>query len=100
MIDALIGRMAALFADGAVVDWILALMILELMVLILIRKKLSHGLRPLDLAVSLGAGGALLLALRAALEGSAWQQVAVWLIVALGGHLWDLKLRWSARRTP
>ena len=91
--------MSELFADGLVIDGILALMILELMVLILIRKRTGHGLHPLDLAVSLSAGAALLMAVRAALDGAAWPQVALWLVVALGGHVWDLKRRWAVQRT-
>jgi hypothetical protein len=47
--------------------------------------------------VSLAAGAALLLALRSALAGQAWEGVALWLIVALAAHVLDLKLRWPAR---
>jgi hypothetical protein len=41
----------------------------------------------------------LLLALRAALCTEVWQRVALWLLVALVFHLWDLKIRWSMLRT-
>jgi hypothetical protein len=40
---------------------------------------------------------ALLLALRAALIGLAWQLVSMWLIAALLAHMLYLKLRWSAK---
>ena len=87
--------MSGLFADGSIVLLILLFMVLEGIVLILVRKKTSRDMTPLDVAVSLGAGAALLLALRDALRGVAWPIIAIWLIVALGCHLWDLKRRWA-----
>jgi hypothetical protein len=89
--------MADAFATGRIVDAILALMVLELIVLIIVRKKTGRGLTTGKLLVSLSAGAALLLALHAALVGKPWQGVAPWLIVALAAHLLDLKLRWPAR---
>ncbi len=89
--------MTEAFATGRVVDAILALMLLELCVLIIVRKKTGRGLPTGRLIVSLAAGAALLLALRAALMGYAWQSVAPWLIVALAAHVLDLKLRWPPR---
>jgi hypothetical protein len=56
-------------------------------------------LPPIELLVSLGAGAALLLALRAALARAPWQGVAVWLVVALLLHLGDVGLRWTTART-
>jgi len=85
------------FATGRIVDVILALMALELIVLIIVRKKTTRGLTTAQLTVSLAAGAALLLALRAALTGRPWQSVALWLIVALAAHALDLKLRWPPR---
>jgi hypothetical protein len=41
----------------------------------------------------------LLLALRAALRNSQWQMISLWLLIALGFHLWDLALRAAAGRT-
>jgi hypothetical protein len=85
-----------LFATGRVVDCILAFMLIELSLLTIIRRKRSKGPSLFELIVGLAAGMALLLALRAALAGARWQSVAVWLAVALGAHLWDLRLRWAA----
>jgi len=90
-------NVADAFATGRIVDCILALMVLELIVLIIVRKKTGRGLTTGKLMVSLAAGAALLLALRAALAGQAWEGVALWLIVALAAHVLDLKLRWPAR---
>ena len=89
--------MAELFASGRVVDAILALMVVEAMLLIIVRKKTRRGIGSLDLFLSLAAGVALLLALRAALVGANWIQVAAWLLIAFPLHLWDLQRRWQAR---
>lgn len=91
--------MGRLFANGDVVLLLLAFMAIELIVLILVLNKLRTLVRPLELIVGVGAGAALMLALREALRESAWQRVALWLIVALGCHVWDLKLRLATRRT-
>jgi hypothetical protein len=85
------------FATGRIVDAIVALMVLELIVLIIVRNSTGRGLATGTLIASLGAGAALMLALRAALVGHPWQSVALWLIVAGGAHLLDLKLRWPSR---
>jgi CBS-domain-containing membrane protein len=91
--------MAELFATGHIVDGILVLMLLELGVLTLLRLRTRRGLTAIELVVSLGAGAALLMALRAALLGAPWQHVAPWLAAALVAHLVDLKLRWNPRRS-
>lgn len=85
--------MAEWFADGRVIDGIIAFMLLELLIVILVRKRAS-----LPFAVNLGAGAALLLALRAALCGLGWQRIALFLLLAFAFHLWELALFWSARR--
>lgn len=91
--------MAELFASGRIVDCILAFMLIEWALLALLHHRSNRGLNRLELTVSLSAGLALLLALRAALAGSGWPSVAGWLAASLVAHLWDLKLRWTAART-
>jgi CBS-domain-containing membrane protein len=86
---------ARLFGSGLVVDGILGLMLAEWLILILVRKNLARGPRPVEILASLGAGAALLLALRAALLVKPWPSIAPWLVVALGCHLADLRWRWS-----
>jgi hypothetical protein len=86
---------AELFSSGRAVDAILMFMVFELIVLIIVRKKAARGLQPVPLMVSLAAGAALLLSLRAALVGQSWRTIAAWLILALIAHLLDLTLRWS-----
>jgi len=85
--------MNGLFSSGRVVDAVLAFMLIELIALVFVRQRGASLFRPRDVMVNFGAGAALLLALRAALRGSGWQPVALWLLVGLGFHLWDLWLR-------
>jgi hypothetical protein len=88
---------AELFATGRVVHLIAGLMLLEFSAATFARWRLRRGVPPTELAVTLGAGMALLLALRAALVGSSWQWVAMWLILSLIAHVLYLRLRWTAR---
>ncbi len=89
--------MAELIASGRIVDCIAGLMLLEFIALSLVRAKAGRGIEPLELGVSLAAGMALLFALRAALQGLAWQLISMWLIVGLIAHVLYLKVRWSAK---
>lgn len=91
--------MDSFFASGDAVLLVLAFMAIELIVLILVRKQRHLIISPLELVVGVSAGAALLLGLREALRQAPWPRVAMWLIVALGCHLWDLKLRLATRRT-
>ena len=91
--------MASFFSSGRAVDAVLGFMLIELAALLLIRERGTAVFRPLDVIVSLGAGASLLLALRAALRGSEWRPVALWLLIALGFHVWDLALRHAGRRS-
>jgi hypothetical protein len=100
--------MAELFASGRIVDLIVALMVLEGLALMTWRRWSGRGPRALDLVLNLAAGAALLLALRAALTGSAWPWVALPLTLALPLHLADLcrsrgmhaPVRWPGRGAP
>ena len=91
--------MGRMFQSGVIVDVILAFMAVELFVLILVRKQPWLRVQLIELMVNLGAGAALLLALRAALLASAWPRIALWLLMALVFHLWELVLRRSIHRT-
>jgi multisubunit Na+/H+ antiporter MnhB subunit len=87
--------MAALFANGRVIDGILVFIVVEILLMILIRKKARQGVAPLDLLSSLAAGIALLFALRAALLGSSWPVIAAFLLLSLCAHVVDLMRRWT-----
>ena len=88
---------ADLFATGRIADCIIGLMLLEFAALTLIRARGASGIPPLELGASLAAGISLLLAMRAALAGSSWPQMAMWLIVSLMAHVLYLKIRWGAK---
>jgi hypothetical protein len=79
--------MAALFANGRIVDAILLLTVAETLALLLWRGRT-------DLLATLLAGLALLAALRLALAGAAWPWLALALLAALAAHLADLARRW------
>ncbi len=89
--------MAELFASGRAVDAIVVFMILEYAVLMLMRKKFSGSLSNAALLANLAAGAALLLSLRAALIGSPWNIISMWLLLALLAHVADLKIRLATR---
>jgi low temperature requirement protein LtrA len=91
---------AELFATGRAVDGILALMLIESIALILIGRKLRRPMPAAQVLVSIGAGAALLLALRAALLGFAWQWISLCLMAALAAHLLDLRYRWAEAQRP
>lgn len=87
-------KMAELFANGRIVDAVIALMLLEALLLLWLRARLQRGPAPADLLGNLAAGLFLLLALRAALVGAAWLWIAASLTAALAAHLYDLSRRW------
>jgi hypothetical protein len=88
--------MAELFASGRIVDGIIVMMLVELVVLVIVRKRTRRGLPTPTLLVNLAAGAALLLSLRAALADYRWQIIALWLAIALIAHVLELRLRWTA----
>lgn len=85
-----------LFASGRIVDLILALVVLEGLLLLALRRM--HGIPMLPLMGNLLAGGCLLLALRGALVDAAWPWIALALFGALLAHLVDLGGRWRIRQ--
>jgi CBS-domain-containing membrane protein len=92
--------LAEFLASGRAIDCILALMLIELIALVFMRRKSRRGLPLREVLASLCAGAALLCALRAALQGSPWQLISLWLIAALVAHLFDLSHRWKSAPAP
>ncbi len=76
------------------VDAVLLVMIVEAVVLILHHRRTGQGLGPRDCFASLGAGLALVLALRGATGFADATQLAILLMVAGVMHAWDLRRRW------
>lgn len=85
--------MAALFSTGLIADIMLAFMALEAIVLVLYQRKTNRGLTPRAVFWMLLPGACLVLALRAALVGAAWQWVALAVSVSLIAHLGYLRQR-------
>ncbi len=80
--------MSALFSSGHAVDVVLAVMLLEAIILTARRRG---SMVPVVLAMLPGA--LILLAVRAALTGAAWQWVALALAASFPAHLADLRRR-------
>jgi hypothetical protein len=93
---------ASLFETGRITEVVLLVMVAELAGLVWLARRGVIAARVVDLAVSLGAGAALVMAVRAALVDEPWQVVALWLLVALAAHLSDLNRRFApfGRATP
>jgi hypothetical protein len=85
--------MAELFESGRLVDLILALLVVEAAVVCIL--ALTGRITAVATAwiFNLAAGGCLLLALRAVLEGADWRVAAAWLGAALLAHLADVAFR-------
>ncbi len=77
-----------MFSSGAVVDIVLAFMVVEFMWLVARRNR-----PPADLLFALLPGALMMLALRAALIGAGWIPVGLWLALSLPAHLEDVRRR-------
>ena len=84
-----------LITTGRIVDIMLVFIAIEILALLAIRRATGAGIATLPLLINIGAGGSLMLALRADLTGAGWQWVAFFLVVALLFHVIDLLLRWQ-----
>ncbi len=76
------------------IDFVIAVTLLEMLALTLYHRFTGRGLALVDLVPALGAGLALMLAVRAALSEAAWVWVAAALLVAGLAHLADMRRRW------
>ena len=76
------------------VDLAIAITLFELLVLALYHWRTGRGLAPRDLLPNLGAGLALMFALRAVLSASGWGWVAAGLLLAGLAHAADVRRRW------
>lgn len=82
------------FANGHIIDLILAMVVAEAIALALWRRRTGRGPELAPLLPLLASGFLLLLAVRAALVRAPWPLVALPLGAALVAHLLDLALRW------
>ncbi len=86
--------MSEYFANGQIIDLILALVLIEAVVLLNYRWLTGHGIPAVGLLINSLAGAFLLMALRSALINSYWTLTAAWLAAALIAHIADLTQRW------
>ena len=85
--------MEGFVSSGRIADMILVALAIELLVVGFYLWRKGAGLMLVSLAASSLAGGAIVLALRAALQGAGWPFVAIYLAAALLAHMADLALR-------
>lgn len=76
----------------------MALIVLELIGLIIYRRRTGSGIEASKLVIALASGLFLMLGLRAALTGADWPWVALALSASWATHLVDLKNRWPRHR--
>jgi hypothetical protein len=94
--------MSALFVSGAIVDFILALVLAEAIGVLAYRFATGGGPEPIGFVCNLLSGAFLLFAVRGALGGAHWISVAACLSGAFVAHAADLFTRWphAPRRLP
>ena len=86
--------MKALFAHGAILDYIIAATILEAAALIILHRRTALGIPPAAFLPNLAAGLCLLLAMRLALAPAWWGYISAALLAALCCHVIDLARQW------
>ena len=87
--------------SGRIVAVMLAVLVVEVLWLSLRYRRTGRGLPPRMLFTNAGAGGSLMLALKAVLTGAAWPWVVAALLASLVFHVADLRHRWiSAPGSP
>ena len=84
----------SLIESGRIVDVMAAFVALEIVALLFYWWRRRRGVPPVPLLLNIGAGGSLMLALRAVLSGAGTLTVACWLLASLVFHVADLAQRW------
>jgi hypothetical protein len=80
--------------SGRIVDVALAVLVIEILWLSWRYRRTGRGLPPGLLFTNAGAGGSLMLALKAVLTGAGWPWIAAALLASLVFHVADLHHRW------
>lgn len=88
--------MGEFIRSGAIVDFMLVFVAVEVIVLFGLYRFRSVGIPPIALLLNIGAGTSLMLALRSTLYGHGWPMIALWLVSALIFHVSDLAYRFRA----
>ena len=82
----------------SLIDLVIALTVLEGLVLALYHRRTGRGMAPRDFIANLGAGLALMVALRIGLSAGGWGWVAAGLALAGLLHASDLRSRWPGKQ--
>lgn len=85
-----------LITSGRIVDIMIAFVVVEVVLLLVYERATGRGVAPYSLLVNVGAGGSLMLALRAVFSGSNWALIAACLVAALVFHTLDIVQRWQS----
>jgi multisubunit Na+/H+ antiporter MnhB subunit len=83
--------------NGSLIDAIITITLLEVMALLLHRRKTKRGLKPREYLLNVVSGLCLMLALRCTLTGAAWYYISAWLAAAGLAHVADIALRLQQR---
>ncbi len=89
--DDLLGRHAG---GTLLIDLAIAITLFELLAFALYHWRTGRGMAPRDFLPNLGAGLALMFALRAVLSAAGWGWVAAGLLLAGLSHAADVRRRW------
>ena len=85
----------SLILSGRIVDLMLVFIVLEIILFAWLRRR-RRGFSLPALLVNIGAGGSLMLALRASLTDAGWHWIVMFLVSALVFHVADVAGRWRA----
>ena len=77
------------------IDLAIAVTLAETVLLLVLHRRTGRGMPPRDLLPNLGAGLALMVALRVGLADAPWPWVAAALLMAGVAHAADLRRRWG-----
>lgn len=85
-----------LITSGRIVDIMIAFVIVEIVFLLIYERRTGRGVAPYSLLVNVGAGGSLMLGLRAVFSDADWTIIAACLVAALVFHTLDIIQRWQS----
>ncbi len=86
-----------LILSGRIVDIMIAFIVVEVVLLLVYERATGRGIAPYSLLVNVGAGGSLMLALRAVFSEADWTVITACLVASLVFHTLDTLQRWKSR---